>query len=342
MIHIEKKNVEEKDFLDLLENTKKALLVSLKNSDMPKPDEFETLVCAKMNQAAMKTEFEGKIKQTGKYDFPDIIANGYFGVEVKMTISDQRTSIGNSILESSRIPDIGKIYILFGKFGGGVDIKYRLYQECLPDVSVTHLPRYKIDMELAAGKSIFDKIGVEYDILRRDPIQAIKNYYRGLLKEGEELWWIGEGEGKTTGPIIKQFNNFSDEMKDNFRTETMILFPEIFGNDNSKFERPAAYLMARRNAVCPSFRDIFTAGGRIELVLKGRKISLPQIAGHLHRLASDIQFAIYHTSSEDLAYYWKSYETGSDPLNQWKRMIDKEFGLVETIAKASDVFDAGL
>ena len=88
------------------------------------------------------------------------------------------------LLESLRVEDIERIYIVFGKFGGKFDVRYRLYQECLPEISVTHSPRYKINMELALGHSIFDKIGIEYDVLRKDPdsLKKIKNIIDPCLK----------------------------------------------------------------------------------------------------------------------------------------------------------------
>jgi len=168
MIYVEKPNAKEKDFIFLLEKSKGLTIGFLKGKKNISPTYFETVVYEKMSDAAKDTNFEGRIRQTGPHAFPDIVANKFFGVEVKMTLSDHWTSTGNSVLESSRIEDVEKIYIMFGKFGGKLDIKYRLYQECLPEVSVTHSPRYRIKMDLPVGKSIFDKLGIDYNKLRKD------------------------------------------------------------------------------------------------------------------------------------------------------------------------------
>jgi len=220
------------------------------------PIYFETVVFEKIQEAAEGTIFAGTIKQTGTHAFPDIIANGYFGIEVKMTTSNHWTSTGNSVLESSRIESVERIYIMFGKFGGKMDIRFRLYQECLPGISVTHSPRYRINMELPIGKSIFDKIGIDYNTLRKDDntIKKIKEYYKSKLKNGEELWWIDqESSKKDVSPIIRPFRNLSFKEKENFIIESMILFPEIFGNNSAKFERAAAYLITEYNAVSANF-----------------------------------------------------------------------------------------
>ena len=291
MIYVAKPNAREKDFITLLEKSRELLLDFFVGKKIISSGYFERTVFEQMCEAANGTIFEGTIKQTGKNDLPDIIANKYFGVEVKMTIGDHWTSNGNSILESTRIEDVERIYIMFGKFGGKLDIRYRLYQECLPEVSVTHSPRYRINMNLPLGKSIFDKIGVDYDTLRNDsnPIQKIKDYYRSQLKDGEELWWIGQDDDdKEVSPIIKSYKNLNNTEKENFILEAMIFFPEMFGNSNTKFERAAAYLIAQYNAVSANLRDKFTAGGRMKLEIKGRRILLPQLAYRLHVRAKAI------------------------------------------------------
>src|SRR3989344_6091119 len=160
MIYIKKPNAKEKDFTTLLEKSRKLMLVFLSGKKNISPTYFETIVFEQMCEAAKGTTFEGTVRQTGTHAFPDIIANKYFGVEVKMTVNDHWTSTGNSVLESSRIEDVERIYIMFGKFGEKFDPRYRLYQECVPEISVTHPPRYRINMDLPLGKSIFDKIGV--------------------------------------------------------------------------------------------------------------------------------------------------------------------------------------
>jgi len=291
------------------------------------------------------TFFEGTIKLTDAHAFPDIVANGYFGVEVKMTTGNHWISTGNSVLESLRIEDVERIYIMFGKFGGTLDIRYRLYQECLPEVSVTHSPRYRINMELPIGKSIFDKIGIDYDTLRKNDntIQKIKEYYRALLKEGEELWWIDqESDDKSVSPIIRPFRRLAKEEKDNFVIEAMILFPEIFGKKNTKFERAAAYLIAEHNAVSSNIRDCFSSGGKVEMEINGKKVLLPQICARLFAQAKEIKIKINQLDNKILSYYWRTDKIGEDRLSQWKNFLDKNFILVNSDILASDIFDYAL
>ena len=192
MIYVNQENVSEDSFVSLLETTRNVINTEFAENGIPaniNGVSFEGIVFDKMVASSENTDFYGNIEQTGLLTFPDIVARRLYGVEVKMTTGDKWVSTGNSVLETTRIESVETIYMFFGKFGRNFEARYRKYQECLYDVGVTHSPRYKINMELPQGQSIFDKIGVEYDVFRKEasPIKRLKDYYRGQLREGEEL-----------------------------------------------------------------------------------------------------------------------------------------------------------
>jgi len=303
--------------------------------------EFESLTYQMMVKASDGTFFKNNITRTGPQTFPDIVAKNYFGVEVKATADDKWLSTGNSVLETTRVESVERIYMFFGKFGGEIDIKFRLYQECLNEVGVTHSPRYKINMDLPKGHSIFDKIGINYDILRKgdNAIQRIKQYYRGMLQEGEELWWIDPQE-VTTSPIIRSFSKFTYEEKFRFMTEAMILFPEVFGKSSVKFERLASYLITGYNAVSSNLRDSFTAGGRIGINIAGKRVVVPKIYQHLLEHAKDIEKTIKSMPVTKLSYHWRLGKIKSNRLSQWLEMVDKQ--AVKDNIQASKIFKSGL
>jgi hypothetical protein len=341
MIYSEKKNAVEENFIELLEKSKIFLVALLKKDKNISPLDFEGLVCEKMQEASIGTEFEGTIKQTGVHAFPDIVANGYFGVEVKITIKDQWTSTGNSVLETSRIEEVERIFIMFGKLGGQPDVRYRLYQECLPEISVTHSPRYKINMDLQSGKSIFDKMGINYDELRTsgDTIQQIKSYYRKQLKDGEGLWWIDE-ESESSSPVIKQFRTLEPENKERFKVDCMILLPELFKN-RANYERAATYMITEFGAVSTSLRDAFSAGGQQEVLVARERKSVSQILSQLHDYAPKIASRINEIDEELLKFYWQVQSVEADRIKQWKDLIDKDAvgGLGNELP--SEVFQSG-
>jgi hypothetical protein len=116
----------------------------------------------------------------------------------------------------------------------------------------------------------------------------------------------------------------------------------MFGNSNTKFERAAAYLIAEYNAVSANLRDLFTAGGKVKLKIKGKTIVLPQLAYRLSFRAKAIKNKIETIDAKTLAYYWRSDKLEKDRLKQWKTFLNEKFYLVKSGVKASDIFDAGL
>ncbi|MFC1693851.1 hypothetical protein ACFL1R_10130 [Candidatus Latescibacterota bacterium] len=108
--------------------------------------EFENDVFDSLCEAAKGTDFDKTIMLISGHKFPDIVIREYYGVEVKTSKQNYWKSTGNSILESTRIDNVERIYIFFAKLTDPLEFKYRLYQDCLYDVAVTHSPRYLIVM----------------------------------------------------------------------------------------------------------------------------------------------------------------------------------------------------
>ena len=111
---------------------------------------MEPIAVEALREVSPQTPFrKEEIKLVAGAKFPDIQAEKYYGVEVKTTASNTWKSVGSSIVESTRIEDVSMIYMLFGKLGGDfAEFRCKPYQECLNNISLTHQPRYQIDMEL--------------------------------------------------------------------------------------------------------------------------------------------------------------------------------------------------
>ena len=223
--------INEDFFLSVLAEAKKRLL-SLDLSKIGSGDDFEAVlydvIKAICLEKGLKEEEKEDFYRTGKQTFPDIII-GSFGIEAKFTSGDTWVSTGNSITETTRVDNLKKIYMFFCKQGKAnkADARYKPYEECLSEIVVTHSPRYKINMDLKSGESIFDKIGIDYEnFCNADPIKEAKEYYRKHLKPGEELWWIDN----ETIPIIKNFGDTDEKVQLGFKCEVMILYPEIFSD----------------------------------------------------------------------------------------------------------------
>jgi len=112
------------------------------------------------------------------------VAQNYYGIEVKTTTQNHWKTTGNSMLESTRVENVERIFMLFAKLASPIEFRCRPYEEVLSEVVVTHSPRYLIDMNLEKGKTIFDKIKMPYDTFRKQesPIRPIVDYYKSKLK----------------------------------------------------------------------------------------------------------------------------------------------------------------
>jgi hypothetical protein len=268
---------------------------------------LENVVADIMTENAKGTPFENSIELISGQKFPDIISNKFYGVEVKTTKQNHWTTTGNSVLESTRVEGIEKIYMLFGKLINPIEFKCRPYEECLSDVVVTHSPRYLINMDLQAGQTIFDKLDMSYDILRNlsNPIKPITDYYKQFLKPGEEVWWLDQDDLKSSGLIIKLWNNLPIETKRRYMIKSMILFPEIFNNQSDKFNRLSVWLVNSEGVVCPNVRDVFTAGGQGVINWNGKTYrNIPRIIIKLLESFNEIIEVLENIDKESLEIYW--------------------------------------
>lgn len=228
-------------------------------------------------EAAVGTAFAGTIEKVSGQKFPDIVAARYYGVEVKSTKEDHWRSTGSSILETTRITDVSRIYMTFGKLGGAYpEFLSKPYEQCLYDIAVTHMPRYLINMRLENGETIFEKMNISYDELREmdDPIAPVSDYYRSKLKPGESLWWAGNAADETVPAKIRLWNTLSPYEKADYTARCYARFPEIFAGDYGC----CSLWLTSQGIVNPHIRDMFSAGGKIELELPdGSKVLLPAV-----------------------------------------------------------------
>ena len=237
---------------------------------------LEKVSCDVIRQSCEGTPFNAKdvILVSGQ-KFPDIIADKYYGVEVKSTNKDHWKSTGSSIVESTRDEYVENIYMLFGKLGGNPpQFKCRPYEDVLSDIAVTHSPRYLIDMELGKGETIFSKMNISYDEFRTstETIDIARKYYRDKAKrehKQEMPWWLTSSNvDKAHSMNIRMWNALENEEKQKLKALCLILFPETMSPRQSpaKFNQPSMWLCSYYQVVVPNIRDLFTAGGAITMV----------------------------------------------------------------------------
>tara|TARA_R110002020_G_scaffold238058_2_gene450473 strand:+ start:1336 stop:2388 length:1053 start_codon:yes stop_codon:yes gene_type:complete len=315
------------EFYTLLNST-----IDVLNADAIKsPIEIEKLKGTKlenyaggvMSELAIGTPFENSIKVIGGQKFPDIVAKKFYGIEVKTTTQNHWKTTGNSVLESTRVEDVERIFMLFGKLGKPIEFRCRAYEECLSEVVVTHSPRYLIDMNLEEGKTIFDKINMPYDTLRqkKNPIKPITDYYKSKLKPGQDLWWIQDTE-QASNLVINIWNNLSLKEKQEIKNRAMVYFPEVFSNRGDKFARLAIWLVTREAVVCPNVRDLFTAGGKADYLIKNKTYkNIPRVFIKLFDNIDSILEILISTSAIELTEYWNKKTSEKNKIMDWIELV---------------------
>ena len=283
-----------------------------------------------LRECAAGTPFENDIELVSGQRFPDIVIQGYFGIEVKTTQANHWKSTGSSVAEGTRVGGVERIYMLFGKMCEPIEFKCRLYEECLPEVVVTHSPRYAIDMNLLSGETIFDKMGISYDELRQQttPIRTILSYYRSKLKPGEELWWLDtESAPSATGMVIRLWNNLTPEERNVYMIKGFCFFPELLSKHKDKFNRFAVWLSTREAIVCPNVRDIFSAGGQESIVY--RSVRYEGIPKSVYRLCENlllIKQLILSADETELSDFWGRDVKGKDRFTVWADRVTGYIG----------------
>lgn len=329
MIISENKSPDLDDFRQLMRKTDAYL-----NADVQAKEDYyssrngtklEEDVCWALIRCAIGTPFQDSIRLVSGASFPDIVACGFYGVEVKSTNKNHWKSIGSSILESTRDPNVKRIFLTFGKLGKPVRFMSRPYEECLSGISVTHYPRYQIDMELAIGETIFDKMGVSYDELREmeNPVAPVSKYYRSQLKAGESLWWAADNPDETNLPAtVKLWSTLSPNEKYNLTVQGYALFPEILSASSStKYQRFALWLATQCGIINTNIRDQFSAGGKVTLKTQNHLYSkMPAAFGRINERKDLIRNTILSTPSGVLCEYW-NVPVANDRIRQWCELV---------------------
>lgn len=348
MIYVKGSEIPESEFVDFLGKIRDKLLSDKSKLVKIEPSAFEELVFESARFLSKGTRFEGGVEYTpGSTAFPDIVVREYYGVEVKTTNSNKWISMGNSVLESTRRPEVEIIYIFLGKLGKDPDVRFRRYEECLERIVVTHSPRYHINLELNSGESIFDKMKMTYNEFRKTPnpiVVFIEFFRKNILKSGEEVWWAAE---QGSSPIVRAYRTLSADERRKLFIDTMILFPEIYGPDKSdKYERIGLYLTSLQIS-CPNVRDPYSAGGIEIIKVKDLDISVPQVYFNLCESAKEIRKGLADLPEQELMKYWGV--PAGERLKTWKDLINEQFLRRDDMKPylkqgilLSDIFDTGL
>lgn len=322
-------------FAHLMENTQKIMNEDAKANPQSykslKSNELEERSVEKIKEACSDSPFDpNEVRLVSGQRFPDIIAEKYYGIEVKMTKQNHWKSVGSSIVESTRDSFVEDIYLLFGKMGGEYpEFCCRPYGDVMYDISVTHSPRYFIDMELKEGETIFDKLNTTYDEFRcaEDSIDKVRKYYREKAIRANKLempWWVtSENADEQRSFNVKLWKSLESEMQNDLLAKCMILFPEALSPKQSptKYNQTTLWLCSYSQVVMPNIRDLYSAGGQI-VAVDDKKLSSPvaQVFARIVKHADRIKGMLQSPDLEMIkliADYNPTLNRGGDRWQNW-------------------------
>lgn len=293
-------------------------------------------------ECSKNTKFEGSIHLVSGATFPDIVAAKYYGIEVKSTTSNHWKTIGNSILETTRISDVERIFLTFGKLSNPVSFISRPYEECLSGIAVTHYPRYQIDMSLGKGETIFDKMGVSYDELRsmNNPVTPVAQYYKSKLKQGESLWWAGDRVEAEVPAMVRLWRSLSAVEKDELEAAIYVYFPEtILSSSQYKYDRATLWLATQKSVINANVRDSFSAGGRSPMeTVDGRYIEMSAV---FRKIAEHKKLIVDILTTEPSELLCENWMTAIKPnrIAQWIDLVISETSDISKRADAKSVLE---
>jgi hypothetical protein len=298
--------------------------------------QIEDDVLNALNECSIGTSFEGKVVKISGQRFPDIVVAQFYGVEVKSSHNNQWITLGGSVNESTRVEGVERVWVTFAKLVPPVAFVSRPYEECLSEVVVTHYPRYKINMTLENGDTIFDKMGTTYDELNalESPVRKIVDFYKSQLNEGESLWWIDTGSSSDSelanGSSIKvaQWKSLPSENQKEIICKGFVYFPKLLSNLPDKYEEFALWLVSYYGVVSSSLRDIFSAGGTVKITLGCKSYEgTPQIYKKIQDYKIEIMQYILAAYESELKEYWRVDKIAENRIEQWISLASQNCSL---------------
>ena len=288
-----------------------------------------------------------KIELVSGSSFPDITTEiatkKKFGVEVKTTRTNKWTTLGGSIMESTRVPNVERINVLFAKLDP-FDVRTKRFEDCVSDVAVTHSPRYLIDFNVNPDQTLFKKINVEYSTIWNSdkPFEHFRKHFEEKSRrDGSELWYIESKDNELNieeYPTleIKFFNELGKEKKDSLTARAIIMFPEIF-ELSANYKKIAIWLL-KMGILNTHLRDLFSAGSNVELLgfvvpskFERLRNLRPIIVDQLLRSPVDITKSYNTSNPSEILKLWKSkvmQSSSYDPkIKECAMLILREFKL---------------
>lgn len=270
------------------------------------------------------------IKHHGGHSFPDVsLEFSGIGIELKGSSSNRKFN-GNSVVASTMIPNLKKIF-LFYWIGSIGEIGYKDYFKCVSSPVVTHSPRFQLDIDLDPKDSMFgltpDKVGDINDVIFGsngiDSGKIIKWMADNAKKKGETPWWISTDESLPSGSTgLVKCTNLAPHKRRAFMKSAFLAFPQIFDKTSrDKYNGLFEWAIVAKSVL--STRDDYSAGGKVA-------IRLPEFCTSQIEVPQVIKVAMESLSVDDTVYlseleypHNKKFSDAREFLNHYKKNLPK-------------------
>jgi hypothetical protein len=300
------------------------------------PGEVEKASLAAIESVLPSTNPGASAKLVGGLKFPDItvtLGDETGGVEVKSTRNpnDPWRVPGGSIMEGNRVDGVGEVWVLFTKLAGNIETRAKPYAETIEDISVTHSPRYLLNMELDGGRGgLFDRLRVSYEDVRNapEPFRIFRNYLEDkAARSGGRPWWSPDEADHGSPALIRFWEDLDPAEKRRLTAEGLALFgcKLLFGSGAEKYKDFAVHLLRGHSILCCSLRDLFSAGGKKELWPGSGHGRTPAVFARFRDLLPDVRAHLKKRAGHGGASWgdWREKIRAEAASHGWREIIDR-------------------
>lgn len=215
--------------------------------------------------------------------------------------------MGNSVFESITSTNYENIYLLFGSKEPDADhilVKYEEYWKVTSDISVTHSPRFKINMN--TSQSVFNSLK-EYNSLRdKTELQKVEFIQNYLKNHTNGVKWFISPTSINENIKPTSLNSLSPEIQNFIKAQVLILYPQdLISSSRANYARAHEFIITAHFYYSSSFRDFFSAGGKWIV----KDVEFPKTVETFYSLKNDILNTINEANSDFQNLAYQSWET---------------------------------
>jgi len=125
---------------------------------------------------------------------------------------------------------------------------------------------------------------------------------------------------------IEFWTNIVPQDKKTLTAQMFSLFPQVVGSRSGKYNLVALWLLKNKMIIIPNFRDVFSAGGRVEKNLFNNKILVSAALHRLEEYTSEIKKYLQNNDNiHEIRSVWNKEDLeGKQTLSFWKKLVIRE------------------